>query len=224
MGKFKNLCKIVNKHHFNRLLNLLEDPAVAASIVYGGSLDEENLFIEPTIVLDPRVDAAIMEEEIFGPYLPIITLDDIHESIEFINSREKPLTIYAFTKDESLKKQILAETSSGSVTFSDAFVLNACDNLPFGGLADLARGLMRLAMGRFLDAEIEYTKKICRFVQDIYIEMTLLAPNMDNKSEMKKKMEIKMQSVMKIENACFSFHIRASEYIPLLGHKNPRYP
>ncbi|KAK1397621.1 Aldedh domain-containing protein [Heracleum sosnowskyi] len=140
MGKFKNLCKIVNKHHLNRLLNLLEDPAVAASIVYGGSLDEENLFIEPTIVLDPRVDAAIMEEEIFGPFLPIITLDDIHESIEFINSREKPLTIYAFTKDESLKKQILAETSSGSVTFSDAFVLNACDNLPFGGVGESGFG------------------------------------------------------------------------------------
>ncbi|KAK1358080.1 hypothetical protein POM88_051336 [Heracleum sosnowskyi] len=60
-----------------------------------------NKFIEPTIILDPRVDAAIMEEEIFGPFLPIITLDDIHESIEFINSREKPLTIYAFTKDEN---------------------------------------------------------------------------------------------------------------------------
>ncbi|KAK1373468.1 Aldehyde dehydrogenase [Heracleum sosnowskyi] len=139
-GNFKNLCKIVNKHHFNRLRNLLEDPAVAASIVYGGSLDEENLFIEPTILLDPPVDAAIMEEEIFGPFLPIITLDDIHESIEFINSREKPLTIYAFTKDESLKKQILAETSSGSVTFNDTFVLNACDNLPFGGVGESGFG------------------------------------------------------------------------------------
>ncbi|WOH08582.1 hypothetical protein DCAR_0728026 [Daucus carota subsp. sativus] len=140
MGSLKNLCKIVNKHHFNRLHNLLEDPAVAASIVYGGSLDEQNLFIEPTILLDPPVDAVIMVEEIFGPFLPIITLDDIHESIEFINSREKPLTIYAFTKDESFKKQILAETSSGSVTFNDTFVLNACDNLPFGGVGESGFG------------------------------------------------------------------------------------
>ncbi|XP_062172779.1 aldehyde dehydrogenase family 3 member F1-like isoform X2 [Alnus glutinosa] len=65
--------RIVNKHHFMRLKDLLNDPNVKASIVYGGSSDEDNLFIEPTILVDPPLHAAIMTEEIFGPLLPIIT-------------------------------------------------------------------------------------------------------------------------------------------------------
>ncbi|KVH92318.1 Aldehyde dehydrogenase, C-terminal [Cynara cardunculus var. scolymus] len=113
----KNLAKIVNKTHFDRLRNLLEDPAVANCIVYGGSFDDTNLIIEPTILLDPPLDAEIMNEEIFGPLLPIITLENIEESIEFINSKPKPLALYAFTKNESFKKRILAETSSGSYSF-----------------------------------------------------------------------------------------------------------
>ncbi|XP_056170062.1 aldehyde dehydrogenase family 3 member F1 isoform X2 [Syzygium oleosum] len=136
----KNMCKIINKHHFERLGNVLKDPAVAASIVYGGSLHEEELFIEPTILLDPPLDAEIMTEEIFGPLLPIITLNNIQESIEFVNSRPKPLAIYAFTKDESLKKQIVSETSSGSVTFNDAIVQFVCDDLPFGGVGQSGFG------------------------------------------------------------------------------------
>ncbi|KAA8531938.1 hypothetical protein F0562_006345 [Nyssa sinensis] len=130
----KNLSRIVNRQHFDRLRNLLEDPKVAASIVHGGSLDENNLIIEPTILLDPPLDAEIMTEEIFGPLLPIITLNNIQESIEFIDSRPKPLVIYAFTKDETFKKQILTETSSGSVVFNDVLIQFLCDSLPFGGV------------------------------------------------------------------------------------------
>ncbi|WOH00450.1 hypothetical protein DCAR_0519812 [Daucus carota subsp. sativus] len=130
----KNLSTIVNKHHFNRLRNLMEDPAVAASIVYGGEVDEENMIIQPTILLDPPLDAEIMQEEIFGPLLPIITLDNIKDSIEFINSRPKPLALYAFTKDDAFKKQIVAETSSGSLTFNDTVIQFVCDDLPFGGV------------------------------------------------------------------------------------------
>lgn len=105
-------------------------------------------FIEPTILLDPPLKSQIMTEEIFGPLLPIITVrinynnppccshiillncfdllflqvNKIQESIEFINSRPKPLAIYAFTKDETFKRTILSETSSGSVTFNDTLV------------------------------------------------------------------------------------------------------
>uniref|UniRef100_A0A5B7A5W8 Aldehyde dehydrogenase n=1 Tax=Davidia involucrata TaxID=16924 RepID=A0A5B7A5W8_DAVIN len=136
----KNLSRIVNRHHFDRLRNLLEDPNVAASIVHGGSLDEKNLIIEPTILLDPPLDAEIMSEEIFGPLLPIIRLNNIKESIEFINSRPKPLVIYAFTKDETFKKQILTETSSGSVVFNDVMVQFVCDGLPFGGVGQSGFG------------------------------------------------------------------------------------
>lgn len=136
----KNLSRIVNKHHFNRLRNIIEDPAVASSIVYGGQVDEENLIIEPTILLDPPLDSEIMQEEIFGPLLPIITLDKIKDSIEFINSRPKPLAMYAFTKDDAFKKQIVTETSSGSVTFNDTVIQFVCDGLPFGGVGQSGFG------------------------------------------------------------------------------------
>ncbi|KAJ8567579.1 hypothetical protein K7X08_019787 [Anisodus acutangulus] len=136
----ENLSRIVNKHHFDRVYNLLKDPKVAASVIYGGSVDEENMLIEPTILLNPPLDADIMTEEIFGPLLPIITMNNIEESIQFINSREKPLAIYAFTKNDSLKEKILQETSSGSLTFNDAIVQFICDTLPFGGVGQSGLG------------------------------------------------------------------------------------
>ncbi|XP_020586877.1 translin-associated protein X isoform X2 [Phalaenopsis equestris] len=91
------------------------------------------------------------------------------------------------------------------------------------GLADLTGELMRLAIGRISDGEVEYAEKICRFVQDIYRELTLLAPIMDDNADMKKKMETMLQSVMKIENACFSVHVRGSEYVSLLGANEVDY-
>lgn len=136
----ENISRIVNKHQFQRLHNLLKDPVVASSVVHGGSVNDEKLFIEPTILLNPPLDGELMTEEIFGPLLPIITLNNIQESIGFINSRPKPLAIYAFTKDEAFKKQILSETSSGSVTFNDAMVQFVCDTLPFGGVGQSGFG------------------------------------------------------------------------------------
>ncbi|KAH9711150.1 Aldehyde dehydrogenase family 3 member F1 [Citrus sinensis] len=136
----KSISRIINEYHFERLRKLLEDPLVADAIVHGGLLDKENLFIEPTILLDPPLDAEIMTEEIFGPILPIITLNNIQESIEFINSRPKPLVIYAFTKDETFKKQIVSGTSSGSLIFNDTLVQQLCDVLPFGGVGQSGIG------------------------------------------------------------------------------------
>ncbi|PIA42769.1 hypothetical protein AQUCO_02000311v1 [Aquilegia coerulea] len=116
------MARIINKQRFLRLKSMLNDDNVKASIVFGGSCDEENLFIEPTILLDPPLKADIMSEEIFGPILPIITLKNIEDSIDFINSRPKPLALYAFTNNETLKKRMVSETSSGSLTFNDAII------------------------------------------------------------------------------------------------------
>lgn len=91
------------------------------------------------------------------------------------------------------------------------------------GLADLTGELMRLAIGRISDGELEYAEKICRFVRDIYRELTLLAPHMDDNTDMKTKMDTMLQSVMKIENACFSVHVRGSEYVQLPGSSDPSY-
>ncbi|WCJ36899.1 Aldehyde dehydrogenase family 3 member F1 [Euphorbia peplus] len=135
-----SIAKIVNKQHFNRLKNLLTDSAVQKSIVYGGSMDEDNLFIEPTILLDPPEHATIMTDEIFGPILPIITVNKIEDSIEFINSRPKPLAIYAFTKNDKFSKRLEADTSSGSLIINDAIIQYAGDSLPFGGVGESGMG------------------------------------------------------------------------------------
>ncbi|KAL4331868.1 hypothetical protein GQ457_07G043430 [Hibiscus cannabinus] len=135
-----SIARIINKHHFLRLQNLLTDQKVKDCIVHGGSMDEDSLYIEPTILVDPPLESAIMTEEIFGPLLPIITLDKIEDSIDFINSRPKPLAIYAFTKNEVLRKRMVSETSSGSVVFNDAIIQFAADSLPFGGIGESGIG------------------------------------------------------------------------------------
>ncbi|KAI4322091.1 hypothetical protein L6164_021812 [Bauhinia variegata] len=138
--ELKTVARIVNKQHLFRLKNLVADPRVQESVVYGGSIDEDNLFIEPTIMVDPPLDSAIMSEEIFGPLLPVITLEKIEDSIKFINSRPKPLALYVFTKNQSLQRRMISETSSGSVTFNDAIVQYAADTLPFGGVGESGFG------------------------------------------------------------------------------------
>lgn len=136
----KNISRTVSKKHFHRLCNLIKDPSVADTIVHGGSFDEDKLVVAPTILVDPPLDAEIMTEEIFGPILPIITLKKIEESIEFINSRPKPLALYAFTHNESFKKRIISETSSGSITFNDVIIHYICDEIPFGGVGQSGMG------------------------------------------------------------------------------------
>ncbi|XP_008243883.1 PREDICTED: translin-associated protein X [Prunus mume] len=89
------------------------------------------------------------------------------------------------------------------------------------GLADLTGELMRLAIGRISDGELDFAKKICEFVREIYRELTLVVPFMDDSHDMKSKMDTMLQSVMKIENACFGVHVRGSESMPLLGSDDP---
>ncbi|XP_042022762.1 translin-associated protein X-like [Salvia splendens] len=97
------------------------------------------------------------------------------------------------------------------------------------GLADLTGELMRMAMSRISDGELEFAEKICRFVREIYRDLTLVAPKMDDSSDMKhfsdmkQKMDVMLQSVMKIENACYSVHVRGSEYIPFLGSEDTSF-
>ncbi|XP_042501021.1 aldehyde dehydrogenase family 3 member F1-like [Macadamia integrifolia] len=155
----RTIAKIVNKHHFKRLRRILEEPGVSASVVHGGSVDEEKQLIEPTILLDPPQASELMTEEIFGPLLPIITLKNIQESIEFINSKPKPLAIYVFTKDEMLKRQVLSETSSGSVTFNDVLIHYLAEELPFGGVGESGIGSYH---GKFSFDTFSHQKAVLR--------------------------------------------------------------
>ncbi|XP_077220114.1 aldehyde dehydrogenase family 3 member F1-like isoform X2 [Tasmannia lanceolata] len=154
-----SLSRIVNKQHFMRLKGLLNDPGVAASIAHGGVVDDDKLYIEPTIMVDPPLDAEIMIEEIFGPLLPIITLKKIEDSIGFINSKPKALAVYIFTRDETLKKRVISETSSGSVTVNDAVIQYVCDTLPFGGIGQSGFGRYH---GKFSFDTFSHEKAVMR--------------------------------------------------------------
>ncbi|KAL0389340.1 UNVERIFIED_CONTAM: Origin of replication complex subunit [Sesamum calycinum] len=155
----ENIARIINKSHFSRLRNLLDEPMVRNTIVHGGWLDEDNLFVEPTLLLDPPVNSGIMSEEVFGPLLPIITLERIEDSIEFINSMPRPLAIYAFTNSEGLKKKLSSRTSSGSIVFNDAIIQYVADSLPFGGVGESGFGRYH---GKFSFEAFSHEKAIAR--------------------------------------------------------------
>lgn len=128
--------RIVSERHFTRIVSYLDDQ----DIVYGGKHDAENKYIEPTIVLSPAHDSPLMQEEIFGPILPIITVKDINQSISFVNKRAKPLALYIFSKNKDFEQKVLTSTSAGMVCINDGFMFAANPNLPFGGVGNSGTG------------------------------------------------------------------------------------
>lgn len=127
--------KIINDKHFQRLTNYLSE----VNIVSGGKSDLSKLFIEPTLV-DNAENAKIMQDEIFGPILPIVTFKKTEEAVQFINNRPKPLALYIFSSDKQFEKTILNKTSSGGACVNDAIIQIANTNLPFGGVGNSGFG------------------------------------------------------------------------------------
>ncbi|KAI0301623.1 NAD-aldehyde dehydrogenase [Multifurca ochricompacta] len=103
-------------------------------IVYGGSTNAKTKFIEPTLVTGVKGDDSLMGEEIFGPVLPIIGVEDVDEAIEFINTRDHPLALYVFSSNSAFKLKVIENTQSGSVVVNDTIIQAAAEGLPFGGI------------------------------------------------------------------------------------------
>ncbi|MCO5583476.1 hypothetical protein L7F22_037387 [Adiantum nelumboides] len=135
-----DLTRVVNMQHFSRLKAYLEDPNTAKTVVHGGQWNDASLFMEPTILLNPPMDAAIMTDEIFGPILPIVTLRTITDAIEFVNTREKPLALYLFSDNEDLKSRVINETSAGGVLVNDSVLHFGVCTFPFGGVGNSGMG------------------------------------------------------------------------------------
>ncbi|XP_048529203.1 aldehyde dehydrogenase family 3 member H1-like [Triticum urartu] len=135
-----DLSRVVNASHFGRLKGLMDEEMVSDKIVFGGHRDEQQLKIAPTIFLDVPLDSAIMKEEIFGPLLPIITVDKIHESFGLINSMAKPLAAYLFTRDSELQNQFEGAISAGGMLFNDTSIHLTNPYLPFGGVGESGTG------------------------------------------------------------------------------------
>ena len=128
--------RIVNERHLARIVSYLE----GQEIVHGGKSNAETKYIEPTLVLNPALDSPLMQQEIFGPILPIVTVKDIYQAITFVNERAKPLALYVFTKNQDFEKEVLNKTSAGMVCVNDGFMFAANPNLPFGGVGNSGTG------------------------------------------------------------------------------------
>jgi aldehyde dehydrogenase (NAD+) len=128
--------RIINDRHFLRLRALLK----SGRVVSGGMLEQESLYIAPTILDEVAWESPIMEEEIFGPLLPVIIYNDSEEALAKINEKPKPLALYLFTEDESLQQRVIDETTSGGVCINDTIVHIATTSLPFGGVGDSGMG------------------------------------------------------------------------------------
>jgi aldehyde dehydrogenase (NAD+) len=128
--------RIINEKHFNRLVSLLN----TGSILIGGKTEKENLFIEPTIIDRIKWDDKIMEDEIFGPILPVIEYDNLSEVIIKINEKEKPLALYIYSNDKKNIKKIINETSSGGIGINVCTMHYLNQYLPFGGIGNSGMG------------------------------------------------------------------------------------
>ncbi|XP_043241329.1 aldehyde dehydrogenase family 3 member B1-like isoform X2 [Amphibalanus amphitrite] len=125
------LGRIVNQRHFERVKKLLES---SGKVALGGRSNAKDLFIEPTVLTDVKPDDSVMQEEIFGPVLPIVNVQSAAEAIHFINSRERPLAAYIFTSDADTHQRMLSETSSGGIVFNETLMHYGVEELPFGGV------------------------------------------------------------------------------------------
>lgn len=126
--------RIINRDHVVRIQALIEDAvAKGAQVAVGGEVDIDDRYIQPTVLVDVPSDAKILEEEIFGPVLPIVTWEQEQQAIDYINAGEKPLALYVYSKNEARIKNLLTSTSSGDAAINTCLVQFLNHNVPFGG-------------------------------------------------------------------------------------------
>ena len=129
-----SISRIVNQKHFNRLKNHIEDAKQNnATIEIGGAINANDNFIEPTVISDIPENALVLQEEIFGPILPIITYKTLSEATNYISSKEKPLALYIYSKRKKNISFIMDNTRAGSTVINNNIIQYGNHNLPFGG-------------------------------------------------------------------------------------------
>lgn len=127
--------RLINTRHLHRVAGLID----ANKVIVGGEVNPDDRYIAPTIV-EASWDDPIMQEEIFGPVLPVLEYDDVKEAIGQINCRPKPLALYLFSHNKQLQERVLQETSSGGVCINDTILQIAASSLPFGGVGESGMG------------------------------------------------------------------------------------
>jgi len=131
----KDYSRIVNGKHFQRIKGLMADAEQKGAMTYfGGNCIEEENFFEPTVITNLTEDMDLMQEEIFGPILPVLGFADLEEAISYINIKPKPLALYVFSNNKDTFKRVLQETSSGGAVINDCALHFLQNELPFGGV------------------------------------------------------------------------------------------
>ena len=125
---------IINAHHYDRLAALIEDARAKGARIIEITRGERERTLAPTIVLGATPEMAVMQEEIFGPILPIVSYKEVDEAIAYVNARARPLALYVFSEDKDVVDAILTRTTSGNVTINDTLIHYVIDDLPFGGV------------------------------------------------------------------------------------------
>ncbi len=128
--------RIVNDRHFERLRTLIP----AHNIVIGGETDRAARYIAPTVIDNVTGAEPFMEDEIFGPLLPVLSYDSLEDALEFVNSRPRPLALYLFTRDRRRQEQVLRGAISGGGCINDTVIHETMSSLPFGGVGDSGVG------------------------------------------------------------------------------------
>ncbi|MDY7226566.1 aldehyde dehydrogenase family protein [Hyalangium rubrum] len=128
--------RIISDRHFERISALAADGKIA----FGGERDAPSRYFAPTVITDAPVSSPLMQEEIFGPLLPLVDCPSIDDAIRFVRSRPKPLALYTFARDSAVNERVLTETSSGGAVTNDVCVHFAAEGLPFGGVGESGLG------------------------------------------------------------------------------------
>lgn len=149
--------RIVNQRHLDRLRGLLEQ--TGGELVCGGGVDADQRWVEPTVVVDPDPDAPIMQEEIFGPLLPVLRVDGMDEAVRFVAARPKPLALYLFTGSRATERRVVEATSAGGVCVNHVMHQFVAPTLPFGGIGHSGLGAYH---GRWGFEELSHRKPVVR--------------------------------------------------------------
>jgi aldehyde dehydrogenase (NAD+) len=131
-----DFARISSPRHFSRLKAMLTSGKVAI----GGETDEQQRYIAPTVLVDVTASDSVMQEEIFGPILPMLTVGSIDEAIDFVNARPHPLALYVFAEDQKVNDKVVASTTSGGVTVNGTIFHMTGPFLPFGGVGESGMG------------------------------------------------------------------------------------
>jgi len=132
----QNYAQIISEKHLDRLINLIEP----GKVFIGGKYDRSNRFLEPTVLTNISEEDKVMEDEIFGPILPVLTYVNLDNAISFIKSRPKPLALYLFSESSAIRKKVFSEVSSGGGSVNEILMHFANDHLPFGGVGGSGMG------------------------------------------------------------------------------------